>query len=57
MIHRENGELVAECDCCGTEFPGGTLEWDAFIADLKREGWRIKKDGETWEHYCEECAG
>ena len=56
MIHREDGELMAECDGCGEEHAGGTLEWSEFIADLKLCGWRIRKVDDSWEHYCEECS-
>lgn len=55
MINRVDGEHVAECDDCGEEYMGGTLEFMDFIADLKKEGWRISKDGETWVHTCPDC--
>ncbi len=55
MIRKERGELIAECNECGDEFPGGVLEWSEFIADLKANGWRIKKDGDEWIHECESC--
>lgn len=56
MIHRDGGELVAECNDCGTEFAGGALEWSEFIADLKENGWKFHKEGEEWEHFCSECV-
>ena len=55
MIHTERGEMIAECNECGTELPGGTLEFREFIADLKSEGWKIKKDGDEWQHICPDC--
>lgn len=55
MIRTVKGELIAECTECGEEFPGGTLEWADFIADLKDKGWRIKKDGDEWIHTCPDC--
>ena len=55
MTRREKGELLAECDGCGEEFPGGVLEWQDFIDDLKANGWRIHKEGEEWQHHCPEC--
>ena len=64
MIRRQRGELVAECDGCGAEFPGGCQDdFREFIQDIKDAGWRIVRgedeDGEgngSWEHYCEDCA-
>lgn len=35
MIRKEHGELIAECNECGEEFEGGTLDFQEFIADLK----------------------
>jgi ribosomal protein L37AE/L43A len=55
MIKRVDGEHVAECDDCGEEYAGGTLEFTAFVADLKKEGWCISKDGDTWVHTCPDC--
>jgi len=55
-IRRDKGELVAECDECGTEFPGGVQDdFRTFIQELKDAGWKIRKDGETWEHICPDC--
>lgn len=55
MIRRDNGELVAECTECGAEFEGGTLEFADFIEDMKENGWKIRKDGDEWQHFCPEC--
>lgn len=56
MIRKEKGELVASCDECGAEYPGGVQEdFRAFVEELKRDGWQIKKDGEEWLHICPEC--
>ncbi len=56
-IRRERGEIVAECNECGAEYPGGTLEWGQFIMDLKDEGWRFRKVNDEWEHRCPDCVG
>jgi hypothetical protein len=50
------GELVAECNGCGTEEYSGTLGFTDFVDWLKSQHWRIKKDGDEWEHYCSECS-
>lgn len=56
MIRRDRGELVAECNECGTEFNGGTLEWSEFIEDLKSNDWKFRKEGTEWEHFCPDCT-
>lgn len=57
MILTVKGELCAECDECGEEHYGGTLEFRDFIADLKDCEWKIKPDGDGgWEHLCPACA-
>lgn len=60
MITTRKGELVAECNECGEEKYGGTLDFAEFVADLKDCEWRIKKeddaDGGEWVHLCPACA-
>lgn len=57
MIRKEEGELVVECNACEETQYGGTLEFRDFIADIKDNGWRIRKnDMDEWEHFCPECA-
>ncbi len=56
MIYRDNGELVAECNECGEPHYGGTLEFPAFLADLKAKRWRIRKEEDEWKHVCPDCA-
>lgn len=56
MIRKDHGELVCECDGCGTEKYGGTLNFQMFVEDIKDEGWKIRKDNGEWCHYCESCV-
>ena len=57
MIGRErDGELRVECNECGNEEFGGTMEFNEFLLDLKDRGWRVVKSDEGWEHLCEECS-
>lgn len=56
MIHREDGELVCECNECGNEEYAGTLEFREFVQSLKEDGWKIRKDGDVWLHICPKCA-
>lgn len=60
MITRDKGELVVICNECGDREYGGTWEWNQFIQQIKRSGWRIEKEsvdgGEhQWSHYCPSC--
>jgi hypothetical protein len=57
MIRTIRGEFVATCTECGEEHFGGTQEdFRAFVEELKAEGWKIRKEGDTWEHICPECS-
>lgn len=56
MIHKDQGELVAECEDCGISEYAGTLEFREFVEHLKDAGWKISKDGDEWIHRCPECA-
>jgi hypothetical protein len=55
MIRRDSGELMAECDDCGSPEYAGTLEFREFVDELKAMGWKIRKDGEEWTHTCPTC--
>ena len=62
MITTEKGELKAECDNCGDEEYGGTLDprsqddFKTFVQELKRKGWKTKKIGDEWTHKCRLCS-
>lgn len=55
MIHSLDGELVCECNECGEEIHGGTMEFREFVDDLKRTGWKIRKEEDEWMHFCPDC--
>jgi len=55
MIRTEKGELVCYCTECGHPEYGGTQEFVEFVAELKANGWRIVKDGDSWDHFCPDC--
>ncbi len=57
MIRKTKGEFVVECNECGAEAYGGIEErFMVFLDEIKKEGWKARKDGEEWEHYCENCS-
>lgn len=55
MITENRGELMCECKC-GTRAYGGTAEFIQFVADLREDGWDVRKVKEKWVHTCPECA-
>ena len=55
MIRRDNGELVVECEDCGHEYYGGTLEFHEFVEHLKDSDWIVHKVADRWEHICPDC--
>lgn len=57
------GEKVFECDDCGEEIFSGTLEFQAFLADAKQQGWTIELDKKestpdkrVYNHFCPVCS-
>lgn len=62
MIRRERGELIADCDECGesTEgvvgLSGGFRDFGLFVAEIKANGWRNRKDDGEWMNLCPDCA-
>lgn len=57
MMYSRNGWLLCECDGCGKEETGDASDLQGFIRDLQIDGWKIRKKGDSWEHYCDECVG
>lgn len=56
MISKRKGEFFAECNECGHEEYGGVTEdFHEFLAQLKDEGWKIRKDEDEWQHICPDC--
>lgn len=60
MIHGE-GEIVCECDCCGSEerieFDEGYPDYKEAQKELRSMGWVSRNiDGEWFDFCCQECA-
>jgi hypothetical protein len=59
-IRDDRDEFIVRCNGCGSEQPSNTSDFLDFIDRLKREGWKIKKDGDVifgeWKHYCPDCV-
>lgn len=56
MLRNDGDEKVVECNECGAEEYSGTLDFRGFVYDLKKEGWKIRKEGDEWIHICPTCA-
>jgi hypothetical protein len=56
MIDHQKGVRVVVCDRCGEQkvLPLDT-DFEAVIAEIKAEGWLIRKVISEWNHYCEGC--
>lgn len=56
-IQREyrNGPFVIQCDDCGDTEELEHTEFNEALADAKSRGFVVRKEGETWHHYCKDC--
>ncbi len=49
-------EICFVCDACGSLHDTNTDNWNEALAEIKEEGWKIRKIGEDWVHCCSrEC--
>jgi Fe2+ or Zn2+ uptake regulation protein len=55
-LDRQYGHVIMCCDSCGETLEGDQGEFDEFIAQAKRAGWRIRKIGGEWAHDCPDCT-
>lgn len=57
-IQREyrNGPFVVQCDNCGDTEELEGYEFNEALTDAKARGYAVKKEDETWHHYCRQCA-
>lgn len=54
MTIRTHYEIV--CDQCETEHLFDHVDgWQDFMQQMRDEGWRSRKVGEDWRHYCPDC--
>jgi hypothetical protein len=57
MIDRQKGEIKFGCDGCGEVYDSGTDEFNDARALFERDGWKIRREGFDWLHYCPRCGG
>jgi Fe2+ or Zn2+ uptake regulation protein len=43
------------CDECEDSLEFTDTTWNNMLADVKAAGWKIKKVGEEWKHWCGDC--
>lgn len=51
----ETGEITFHCNGCSDMLETLTRDFSAAMVDLRDAGWRAKKDGSEWEHFCPNC--
>ncbi|MBI1620034.1 hypothetical protein [Aquamicrobium zhengzhouense] len=57
MIVKEYGAEKIVCDSCDvTEVPLDGADFNATIAEMKAEGWRITRPEGQWHHECLQCV-
>lgn len=44
------------CDSCGTALDTGRSVFTAALDMMKAQGWRARREGDSWKHECEDCA-
>lgn len=57
MLDRQHGQIVFECEGCSETLETGEREFAEAKGVLDDEGWKARKVGADWCHYCPECAG
>lgn len=56
MMDRQHGQIVFECDVCGSTLETEELYFNAAKLILDREGWKARRIGEDWLHSCPNCG-
>lgn len=44
-----------DCDGCGTAIDTECFDFGKAVDVMKAQGWRAVREGEQWQHYCEDC--
>jgi len=56
MIDKQHGKFIVVCDDCGEEYEPDATEFADIVEEIKNQEWTIRKRGQKWEHYCEQCS-
>lgn len=57
-MQRQYQKITFLCDGegCNEEFDGESDQFRETVAEMKRNGWRVVKEGDDWCHYCPTCG-
>lgn len=55
-VRREIHSVVFDCDGCSNDFDSDTNDSREAVAEVKKDGWIVRKAGDDWEHYCPVCV-
>lgn len=55
MLDRQKGNFIVECDKCSEVLDTETSSFDSALNIMRRNGWKSRKIGEDWVHWCGEC--
>ena len=56
MLDRQRGHIIFECDVCGDTLETDMRDFTEARTAFNNEGWRSRKLGADWIHYCAECG-
>jgi hypothetical protein len=58
MIDRTSydGPITIHCDRCSDYEETRCTDFAGALAKVKAHGWRVRKHGSIWEHYCKTCS-
>lgn len=51
-IERIKGFVAFVCDHCDDGFESTTRNFNDALEELRHEGWRIRRIGVEWHHFC-----
>ena len=54
--HHIEVDIACDGDGCDEELLAAEFDnWSEMIQELKDDGWRIWRSGDTWYHFCKKC--
>lgn len=56
-IEKYGHTFQATCDYCPEDLDTDEDEFMSAVASMKRQGWKVFKEGAEWCHKCPDCAG
>ena len=58
MIERNfyGGPINVHCDTCPEAVETGTRDFAEALTLIKDDGWRVRRIGDEWVHFCPDCA-